>query len=71
MFHPTVVINDTGGSDLHVGFVSCFGEPSVEWMFVDAEGQLSGMGAIRVSKVEEFIEALRRASQEAFANDPR
>ncbi|QSQ22778.1 hypothetical protein JY651_48095 [Pyxidicoccus parkwayensis] len=71
MFHPTVVIDDTGGADLHVGFVSCFGEPSVQWALVDAEGQLSGLGSIRVSKVEEFIEALRLASQQALANDPR
>jgi len=71
MFHPTVVLDDTEGRKLHVGFVSCFGEPAVQWAFVDAEGQLSGLGSIRVSKVEEFIEALRRASQQARANDPR
>ncbi|NOK34974.1 hypothetical protein HMI49_17380 [Corallococcus exercitus] len=71
MFHPTAILDDTGNADLHVGFVSCFGEPSVQWAFVDAEGQFSGLGSIRVSKVEEFIEALRRASQEALDNDPR
>jgi hypothetical protein len=43
----------------------------VQWALVDAEGQLSGLGSIRVSKVEEFIEALRLASQQALANDPR
>ncbi|WNG17956.1 hypothetical protein [Cystobacter fuscus] len=71
MFHSTVELDDIAGGKLHVGFVCCFGEPSVEWAFVDAEGQPSGLGSIRVSRVEEFIEALRRASQQARANDPR
>ena len=71
MFHSIVVLDDTGGGKLHVGFVSCFGEPAVQWAFVNAEGQPSGLGSIRVSKAEEFIEALRRASEQARANDPR
>lgn len=40
MFHSIVEIDDTRGGRLHVGFVSCFGEPAVQWAFVDAEGQL-------------------------------
>lgn len=71
MFHRTEVLDDIRSGQLHVGFVSCFGEPSVQWAFVDAEGKPSGMGSIKVSRVEEFIEALRRASQQARANDPR
>ncbi len=54
MFHSIVVLDDTGGGKLHVGFVCCFGEPAVQWAFVNAEGQPSGLGSIRVSKVEEF-----------------
>jgi hypothetical protein len=71
MLHSIVVLDATGGGKLHVGFVPCFGEPAVQWAFVNAEGQPSGRGSIWVSKVEEFIEALRRASEQARANDPR
>lgn len=71
MFHSTVVLDDIGNGKLHVGFVCCFGEPSVQWAFVDTKGQPSALGSIKVSKVEEFIEALRRASEQARANDPR
>lgn len=46
MFHRTAILEDSGSAGLHVGFVSRFGEPSVQWAFMDAEGQLSGLGSM-------------------------